>query len=195
MAAEDNGRDGSQDGNPGLGERLRALRGAHGYSLARVSDATGISTSFLSLVEKGRSDITLGRLTRLVRFYGISLTELMPEVATSDPMIIRKGQAQHFSSPAEGIDIFLLTSDTNRVMTPYLGVFRPGAHPAEYAQHEGDEFLYVLEGAIRIEIDGAAPAVLNPGDAAYFRANRAHSFANVGKTPARIVGAATPPTI
>ena len=49
----------------GLGEKLRQLRLQRGESLTRVADATGMSSSFLSLVETGRSDLTVARLVRL----------------------------------------------------------------------------------------------------------------------------------
>jgi transcriptional regulator with XRE-family HTH domain len=51
-----------------VGAQLRALRGARRLSLGDVAKGTGISASFLSLVENGRSDITIGRLTRLVDY-------------------------------------------------------------------------------------------------------------------------------
>ena len=61
---------------PNLGTKLRALRSDRGNSIAEVSDATGISASFLSLVENGRSDIAIGRLMRLIDFYGVGLATL-----------------------------------------------------------------------------------------------------------------------
>src|SRR6185312_910162 len=56
-----------------LGERLRAIRAERGVSLSAVAEATGISTSFLSLVETGKNDITFGRLRRLIDYYGVTL--------------------------------------------------------------------------------------------------------------------------
>src|SRR4051812_28348017 len=53
-----------------LGAALRGLRRARRLSLQDVAEATAISASFLSLVETGKSDITIGRLVRLVEFYG-----------------------------------------------------------------------------------------------------------------------------
>ena len=55
----------------GLGSALRAARRRKSLSLSDVAAATGISPSFLSLVENGKSDITIGRLVRLVTFFAI----------------------------------------------------------------------------------------------------------------------------
>ena len=49
-----------------LGKRLRELRRTGGYRLAQVAEATGISTSFISHIENGKSDITFMRLDRLI---------------------------------------------------------------------------------------------------------------------------------
>ncbi len=63
---------------PSLGARLKSVRTARRLSLAEVSEATDVSASFLSLVENDKSDITIGRLVRLIEFYGISIADLLP---------------------------------------------------------------------------------------------------------------------
>jgi quercetin dioxygenase-like cupin family protein len=55
------------------------------------------------------------------------------------------------------------------------------------------EFIHVLEGTIRVEIEGLEPIVLEPGDTAYYRSDRPHKLANGGAVPARFVGAVAPP--
>jgi transcriptional regulator with XRE-family HTH domain len=73
-----------------VGAALRQVRKARGLSLHDVAEGTGISASFLSLVEKDRSDISIGRLVRLIDFYGISITDLLPFAAQSDyPEVMR----------------------------------------------------------------------------------------------------------
>ena len=62
-----------------LGGALRALRLQRRASLVEVASATGISKSFLSLVENDRSDITIGRLLRLVNYYGADMADLFPQ--------------------------------------------------------------------------------------------------------------------
>ena len=68
----------------GLGGRLRSLRHGRKLSLAEVGAATGMSSSFLSLVENGRNDLTVARLVRLVDYYGVSVTDLLPDPVSSD---------------------------------------------------------------------------------------------------------------
>jgi transcriptional regulator with XRE-family HTH domain len=181
---------------PDLGERLRALRRDRGLSLAKVARGTDISQSFLSLVETGQTDITIGRLIRLVAFYGLHVSDLLPPSPSSDAIVVRKDEEQHLSSPGEGIDVYLLTSDTSsRTMMPIVAIFEPEGGLAEYAEHEGEEFVHVLKGSIEAEIDGHEPITLRKNDNVHFRANRRHSYRNPGKSRAIVLAVVTPPTL
>ena len=179
-----------------LGAKLRSLRLGRKLSLNTVADATGISASFLSLVENGKSDITIGRLTRLVDFYGISIVDLIPAPEPEDPDVVRRGEARRLHSESEGIDIFLLTSDMDRAMMPQLLEFEPGAGLAEYGRHEGEEFVHVIEGEMELEVQGSAARILRAGDSAYYPADRPHLFRNASEDkPLRIACVDTPPTL
>jgi transcriptional regulator with XRE-family HTH domain len=162
---------------PTLGAGLRTLRRARRLSLSDVADATGISASFLSLVETGRSDITIGRLTRLVDFYGVTINDLLPATG-EDADVVLRADARQLHSPDEGIDVYLLTSGTDRAMMPMLLVFEPGAGLAEFGHHRGEEFVHVLEGVLRLEVEGSDPRVLHAGDSAYYAGDRPHLFRN-----------------
>jgi quercetin dioxygenase-like cupin family protein len=180
-----------------VGVTLRQVRKARKLSLADVAEATGISASFLSLVEKDKSDITIGRLVRLIEFYGISITDLVPGHAASGyPEVVRPDERKLLHSPAEGIDVFLLTPDTQHQMMPLLVEFQPGARLAEHGQHPGEEWVLVLEGELLLELEGAEPRQLGPGHAAYYPAERPHLFSNMStKKPLRVICVDTPPTM
>jgi transcriptional regulator with XRE-family HTH domain len=177
-----------------LGTTLRGIRTSRRLSLAEVAEATNISPSFLSLVELGKSDITIGRLTRLAEFYKISFAELLGGDEVSDAEVVRTHEQRLIHSPAEGIDIYLLTADTRRTMMPMLLVFEPSAELAEYGRHEGEEMVHVLEGSLMLEIEGADPRLLEIGDTAYYSAERPHLFRNAsGKKGLRVICVDSPP--
>ncbi|HEY2073977.1 MAG TPA: cupin domain-containing protein [Gaiellaceae bacterium] len=185
------------DAPESLGRALRTIRTARRLSLQEVADGTAISTSFLSLVEKDRSDITIGRLVRLLEFYGVSITDLLPFAKPKAyPQIVRVDDRTAVHSPAEGVDVYLLTPDTARQMMPLEVVFEPGAGLAEPGRHAGEEWVVVLEGRLRIELDGSEPRVLGAGDSAYYPAERPHLLSNASETEVlRIVCVDTPPTM
>lgn len=177
-----------------LAAGLKELRLQQGHSLADVAKATNVSKSFLSLVESGRSDITIGRLLRLVTFYGAKIDDLLPQESTHHPIAVRSDEQRQLESPIEGLKLFLLAPNIERTMTPSLGVFEPTGGSAERATHRGEEFLYVLGGEITLELEHSEPLRLRKGDSAYFRADRPHSYRNSGLRIARFLTVAHPPT-
>ncbi|MHB1571213.1 MAG: helix-turn-helix domain-containing protein [Solirubrobacteraceae bacterium] len=183
-------------GNSGLGETLRQLRQGRGLSLNEVGAGTGISPSFLSLVENGRSDITIGRLTRLVEYFKVSITDILPTPESTEPDIVRASERRLIHSPAEGIDVYMLGVDTRRSMMPMLLVFEPGAELAEYGRHPGEEFVHVLTGKLRLTLTGSEPRLLGPGDSAYYPGDRMHLFANASdRMPLKIICVDSPPNL
>jgi transcriptional regulator with XRE-family HTH domain len=184
------------DIHEGLGAALRSARRARGLSLTEVGTATGISSSFLSLVENGKSDITIGRLARLVAFYGVSLSDLVPAAPVADPDVVRKAEQRLLPSPAEGIRFLLLTPDAGASMMPMIVEFEPSAHLAEYGTHKGEEFVHVLQGRLELELQGSEPRILRAGDSAYYSAERPHLFRNASATaPLRIICVDSPPNL
>jgi quercetin dioxygenase-like cupin family protein/DNA-binding Xre family transcriptional regulator len=177
-----------------VGYRLRELRQERGLSLGEVSEATGISTSFLSLVETGRSDITLGRLMRLVKFYDTSVEELLPQPPSLDASLVRAHDRLFVPSPAEGMDVYLLSPDTERTMMPLIVHFAPDAGLAEYASHEGEEFIHVIEGALQVTVEEET-VIVHAGDSFYFSAEHPHSLKNVFDGTTKIFAVVSPPSL
>jgi transcriptional regulator with XRE-family HTH domain len=177
----------------GFGAALRAQRRDRRLSLQEVSTATGISASFLSLVENDKSDITLGRLMKLASFYDVHVSDLLPPGVGRDPIVIRADDRRHIFSPSEGIDIHLLGPDSERRMLPLLAEFAPGARAAEMSEHEGEEYLFVVSGRVSFEIEGHEPVELEDGDGAYYRADRPHRVTALGPGRACVFFVASPP--
>jgi transcriptional regulator with XRE-family HTH domain len=181
---------------PALGAQLRAVRRRLGYSLADVAAKTSISRSFLALVEGGRSDIAISRLMRLVSFYGISLADLVPNAAPAHPIVVRKDARTLLDhSQAEGLTFFLAAPSAHRAMMPTVVVLEPRAEMAEPARHDGEEFLYILEGSLVLEVEDAGRFLLDEGDCAYYDSSRGHAYKNVGSGAARILAVVTPPSM
>lgn len=177
-----------------LGPRLRKLRQSRNLSLGEVSEGTGISASFLSMVENGQSDITLSRLMRLVRWFGVSVADLVQEPDTARIQVVREADRRSLRLLDEGISIQMLTPDGRHRMMPVINVYEPGGAMTDPARHEGEEFVHVLAGKIELVVDDES-VVLSAGDSAYYRADVPHSFRNVGRGKARFFGVTTPPNL
>jgi transcriptional regulator with XRE-family HTH domain len=153
-----------------VGPRLRALRQAHGTTLARLSGATGISVSTLSRLESGQRRATLELLLPLARAYRVPLDELVGAPPTGDPRIYAR-PLRHSS----GQTILPLSRETSG-----LQAFKhiiPAGRPAEPdpKTHEGHEWLYVLNGRMRLVL-GEHDLVLPAGEAAEFDTRVPHWF-------------------
>lgn len=194
---ERGGNDPREDGAPQLGPKLRALRAERGLSLATVARDTGISSSFLSLVENGTSDISFGRLHRLVDYYGVHITDLLDE--PKDPVDvegqIRAGSEPHLRSAGEGIDLYLLARDTERRMLPLLSVLAPGAATTDWEGHDGEEFVHVLQGSVEIRLKGRQPVVLRKGDSLYYGGRDPEAMRNPTSREARLFVVISPPIL
>ena len=173
---------------PDLGTKLRALRSDRGHSIAEVAEATGISASFLSLVENGRSDIAIGRLMRLIGFYGVGLSTLFPEAPDADVDVLRSGEYHRVALAEKGIELALLARDGGRAMTPFLGAYAPGAGMAAPMPQEGEVFVIVLEGTVGIDFEDGEAIELAAGDTAYIRSHGRRAYRNAGEGTARLLG-------
>ncbi len=189
--------EGGSDGANGLlGETLRRIRQGRRLSLNDVAAGAGISPSFLSLVENGRSDITIGRLTRLVEFFEISINDILPSPEAAEADVVRAAERRLIHSPAEGIDVYMLGVDTHRTMMPMLLVFEPGAKLAEYGRHPGEEFIHVMEGTLELTLMGSEPRTLEAGDSAYYPGDRMHLFANASdEAVLKVICVDSPPNL
>ncbi|HXF98041.1 MAG TPA: XRE family transcriptional regulator [Gaiellaceae bacterium] len=186
--------DGREETVSQLGPRLRRLRQSRNLSLGDVSEGTGISASFLSMVENGQSDITISRLMRLVRWFGISVADLVQEPDTSPVQVVRAGERRSVRLVDEGISIQMLTHDGRHRMMPVINVYERGGGMTDPARHEGEEFVHVLAGRLELVVEDER-VVLETGDSAYYRADVPHSFRNVGRGQARFLGVTTPPNL
>ena len=174
---------------------LREARARKSLSLSDVARETDISASFLSLVENGKSDIAIGRLVRLLSFYEIPVNDVVSERPAEDTHV-RSGEGRLLPSAQEGISFLLLTSSTKDLMMPMLIEFEPGARLAEHGSHDGEEFIHVLDGSLRLELEGSPTRVLHAGDSAYYKAEQPHLFANASRDKLlRILCVDAPPNL
>ncbi len=157
---------------------------SRGLTLASIAAGTGISTSFLSLLEQGRTDISLGRLLPLLEFYELSASEIL-DTAHTDRDLVRNGDAPLLFTMADGIDVYLAAPSRNRTFLPLIVEYSAGTRMQHWSEHDGEEFLFVLEGNLEIEIRGSSSIILQSGDSYFFRSAHAHRVSAAGHEAAR----------
>ncbi|MCX5114739.1 XRE family transcriptional regulator [Streptomyces sp. NBC_00378] len=151
-----------------VGPRLRALRRDRGITLADLAATTGVSESSLSRLESGQRRPSLELLLALARIYDVPLDDLVGAPRTGDPRIHLKPISRFgmtfvpLSRRPGGVHAF-------KMIIP--------AHPEPLEPtpqtHEGFEWLYVLNGRLRLVI-GDRDLTLPPGEAAEFDTSLPH---------------------
>ncbi|HET9647077.1 MAG TPA: XRE family transcriptional regulator [Microlunatus sp.] len=154
-----------------VGPRLRRLRQEREVTLAELAGTTGISVSTLSRLESGARRPTLELLLPLAREYGVTLDELVDAPPTGDPRVHLRPVRWNgrtmlpLSRRAGGIQAYKFVIPA-RTRVP---------QPSELKTHEGYEWLYVLDGRLRLVL-GEHDIVLQPGEAAEFDTRVPHWF-------------------
>jgi transcriptional regulator with XRE-family HTH domain len=153
-----------------VGPRLRALRRQREITLADLSAATGISVSTLSRLESGARRPALEQLLPLARAHGVTLDELVGAPPTGDPRVHLRPVARH------GMTMLPLTRRAGGIQAYKLVIPASSRRREPDPQtHEGYEWLYVLNGGLRLVL-GEQDLVLSPGEAAEFDTRVPHWF-------------------
>lgn len=159
-----------------VGQRLRALRQRRGSTLAEVARVTGISVSTLSRLESGARRPTLELLLPLARTYGVTLDELVDAPPTGDPRVHLRPVVRH------GMTMLPLTRRAGGIQAYKLVIPARGRQAPQPQTHEGYEWLYVLNGRLRMVL-GDQDLVLTPGEAAEFDTRVPHWFGAADDEP------------
>ncbi|WP_433629567.1 helix-turn-helix domain-containing protein [Nocardia sp. CA-120079] len=159
-----------------VGPRLRALRRQREITLADLSTETGISVSTLSRLESGARRPTLELLLPLAKAHGVTLDELVDAPPTGDPRIHLRPTTRH------GMTYLPLTRRAGGIQAYKLVIPPNIRREPDPRTHEGYEWLYVLNGRLRL-ILGEHDVVLTPGEAAEFDTRVPHWFGTAGPDP------------
>lgn len=174
----------------GIGPRLRQLRMQRGLNLAEVATAANVSVGFLSAVERSQMSASVGTLRRLARFYRTNILEFF-DPAEANPRLVRPNRRKVLEA-GPGVRMELLAWG-NTAMEPHLFRIKPHAGSGEAYVHEGEEFLFVLRGGLKIALNGEEYD-LKRGDSFYFESATPHRWTNPGPGETWLLWVNTPPT-
>jgi DNA-binding transcriptional MerR regulator/mannose-6-phosphate isomerase-like protein (cupin superfamily) len=177
-------------GTAALGPRLRRLRVQRGRSLAEVAAAAGISVGFLSALERSQMSASVGTLRRLARYYRTNILDFF-DTTELNTRLVRPPKRKVLEA-GPGVRMELLAWG-NKVMEPHLFRIKANAGSGESYAHEGEEFLFVLRGELKIALDGEEYH-LKRGDSFYFESATPHRWKNPGRTETWLLWVNTPPT-
>ena len=169
---------------PTLGTVMRGIRARNGWTLKEMSAKSGIPVSTLSKVEHDRLTLSYDKLQQLSRRLNIRMSDLFAEGQEEQTPRITGRRSIGTMDKAFHVDTdnyeyhYLCTDLRRKRMIPIITRIR--AHSAsefgELVRHQGEEFIYVIEGEIEVHTDFYDPVTLKPGEGIYLDSSMGHAY-------------------
>jgi transcriptional regulator with XRE-family HTH domain len=157
-----------------IGDSLRATREHQGMTLERAAELSGISISHLSRLESSERQPSVASLLALAAAFGVPVGTLFGETQGATPLTI--SEPDEIRRESNGLSIAICSGYAGSSAIDALRVSVPADRAAPTpARHPGEEWIYVLEGTLRLEYDGAVH-YLEKGVAVHFNAELPHRF-------------------
>lgn len=177
-----------------IGERLRQLRKSKNITLEQLGKEAGLSAGFISLVENGKSNIALDTLSKILLALGSGLNQFFDKCTDEidDPVV--HSVELTWTLITENIAFSVLSSNVhNFELYPRFFLMHPEAEPTqtEMLQHDGEEFIMVLEGVATIYYAGRS-YMLYPGDSIQIHSNLPHNWANKTNRDVKLLSVHSP---
>ncbi|MDD3787919.1 MAG: cupin domain-containing protein [Petrimonas sp.] len=176
-------------------EKIKMLCADKNISVEELAEGSGLTTEQVNLIIGSEKIPSLAPLIKIARALGVRLGTFLDDSEDLGPVINRKhdsSQSVTFSSQLtennSHMDFFSLAArKTGRHMEPFIINIKAADDGKNTSSHEGEEFLYVLEGTIVVHY-GAEKYELNEGDSIYYDSIVNHLVASANGSPAKILG-------
>ena len=175
-----------------LGARVRELRKARDWTLEQAAKQAGLARSTLSKIENGQMSPTYDALKKLAVGLDISVPQLFTPPSkgqVNGRMAVTRGGEEGTQITTTYEHALLAEALTTKKMLPYRARIR--ARRMEdfdgWVRHDGEEFLYVLTGQIRLYTEFYEPIEMKRGDSAYYDAAMGHNVVSISPEDATIL--------
>jgi transcriptional regulator with XRE-family HTH domain len=171
-----------------IGKKIRDLRKKAGLVLQDLSNETGLSKPLLSQIEKEVVSPPIATLLKISKALNVNISFFFQD---SDPeekvVLVRKDESKvidsrYFGREESGYYYEALAyKKPKKYMEPFLVEFkRKRAEQLSYFSHEGEEFIYLLEGRLEFRTEDQH-YLLYPGDSLYFESSIPHAYRALGR--------------
>ncbi|MGC8874275.1 MAG: XRE family transcriptional regulator [Chloroflexia bacterium] len=173
---------------PTLGERLRHLRRERGYTLQQVSEGSGLTPSFLSRLERGIVNISVGNLRKVAMFFNVPMTYFFADELVPHALVVR-GIEKNLRGDTGPVKRCGLFPEEAHASIAELIALRPGARGEGPLLPVARALYYVLQGEL-VCTTGDEAQRLRPGDVLYQRRRTPFSWRNEGESDVLLFAAA-----
>lgn len=180
-------------GNGQVGEKIKQIREFQNVTVEELGERSGLSVELIKQIEEDQAYPSLSPLIKIARALGVRLGTFLDDDVQSNCVLVRKDEhrkAVRFPSRETKVGDLNFESlgynKKDRYMEPFLITIDPEESKAPLiSSHEGEEFLYVLEGEVIVTY-GQETYVLGPGDSIYYDSVVPHNVRG-GTEPAKFV--------
>jgi transcriptional regulator with XRE-family HTH domain/quercetin dioxygenase-like cupin family protein len=180
------------------GERITELRNTYSISRDVLAERSGIPVDLIAKIEDEGHIPDLAPLIKIARALGVRLGTLLDDHEQLGPVITRSGEAAASSrfttglpeavtgTGHQGLSFKALAADKNgRHMEPFIVDIEPDA-VQEKSAHEGEEFIHILSGNLKLEY-GTVSETLKAGDSVYYDSIVPHRVISADSQPVKIL--------
>jgi electron transfer flavoprotein alpha subunit/transcriptional regulator with XRE-family HTH domain len=171
------------DEGGGLGEKVRGLREAQGWSREEMAERTGQTPEFISQVEADEVTPSVAFLLRLAKALKVDPAAFLSE---SEKSAMRDQRSRAFVKRTQNYSYQTLTPGAEHEhLRAFMIVIEPKqAHKPVAYKHEGEEFVYVMEGELELTV-GAKLHHLKPGESHHFNSEIPHKLKSLSDQETR----------
>jgi transcriptional regulator with XRE-family HTH domain len=172
-----------------ISKNIRKLRTQAGFALTSIAKKANLTKSTLSKIETGQTSPPISTLIRIARAINVPIADFFAEEDKEPEYVLtRKGQGQiviqngsQFGYSYEALALEI----QHKYVEPFLLTINPDDPPGQF-HHRGQEFIYMLSGAIDFTFDGEVFR-LKSGDSFFFDSSCPHGTKIVGKKSAKFL--------
>lgn len=177
-----------------IGEKLRLLRLQRGLTQEEMADRCELSKGFISQVERNLASPSIATLTDMLECLGSSLPQFFAEKSQEKMVFTPQDMFEKLDEEGlKGSITWLIPDAQKNQMEPILMEIGPGGQSTLLPPGEGEEFGYVLSGSVTLCV-GEEKMRVRCGSSFCIHPRDSHYLMNPGKTKARVLWVATPPS-
>ena len=165
-----------------IGDRIKMLRISQKRTMEEIAKASDLSKSMISKIENNKTVPSVAALVKIAKTLGTNISSLLEQGSFLNAIITTRQKAlENLTSTDKGYSIYPFASGYHeKKMQPFLFVARKGEVIPHELSHEGEEFIYIIEGQMKMQV-GEVQYVLNSGDSLYFNSVQRHGIMPVSE--------------
>lgn len=174
-----------------ISDKIRSLRKNNNLTLKELSEKTGLSISFLSQVENGTSSLAITSLKKIADALNVPINIFFGDCQNHN-FLMKSEEQSKFKIEGSNTEYILLSGEfAERFLEALIVYIQPEEIHGHQFNHPGEEFVYVLEGAIIVNIDNK-DYLAKAGDSIHYPSKLPHYWVNPLKEQSKILTVLTP---